>query len=443
MIDQLKNIVGENAIYTSGDEISKYVVAGKLPSILVFPTTVEQISKIMKLARREKKKLAIFGNNNLGNFGARIESFDLGISLNRMNKILSHEVADLTVTVEAGMNLAALQQSLKSKKQFLPLDPVNAENRTLGGIVSANSSGPLRLRYGVCRDLVLGMKIIQPDGTVIRTGGKTVKNVAGYDLSKLFIGSMGTLGAIAEITFKLFPVPADSQTICVGFDSFERIPGFAQEISSSKLVINRCEYFNHVFANGHFKDRKEFSSPHILCLNVQGHSAMVATTVQKLQAMAHDAGANAIQSFRGKDESKFWDQINQADCQDTCLHIQIAVPRSRFGDVVTSAEKVSAAQKFPAAIQSHAGNGIVNLFWNGAIDESQDKLEKWRSTIKALRLIAEGYEGSLNVYCAPIALRSPELIWGEVKKSFSFMKSIKSKYDVHQVIAGGRFVGGL
>jgi glycolate oxidase FAD binding subunit len=287
------------------------------------------------------------------------------------------------------------------------------------------------------------MKIVQPDGTVIRTGGKTVKNVAGYDLSKLFIGSMGTLGAIAEITFKLFPLPADSQTICVGFDSFGSIPGFAQAISYSKLVINRCEYFNHVFTNEHFKDRKKFSSPHILCLDVQGHSAMVATTVQKLQEMAHDAGAFAIQSFREKDESIFWDQINQGDCKDTCLHIQIAVPRSRFGDVVTSAEKVSTEQKSPAAIQSHAGNGIVNLFWNGAIDGSQDKIENWRSAIKAFRQIAESYEGSLTVHCAPIALRTPELVWGEENTSFALMKSIKSKYDVHQVIAGGRFVGGL
>ncbi|MCU0646216.1 MAG: FAD-binding oxidoreductase [bacterium] len=375
MIDQLKTIVGDNAIYDSGNEISKYVVAGKIPSILVFPTTVEQISKIMKLAQREKKKISIFGNNSECNFGAAIESFDLGISLNRMNKILSHEVADLTVTVEAGMNLAALQQSLKSKKQFLPLDPVNAENRTLGGIVSANSSGPWRLRYGVCRDLVLGLKVVQPDGTVIRTGGKTVKNVAGYDLSKLFIGSMGTLGVITEITFKLFPLPADSLSICVGFNSFERIPGFARAISSSKLIINRCEYFNRIFASEHFSDIIEFSAPHVLIFDVQGNSAMVTTTVQKLQEMAHDAGAIAIQSFRE--------------------------------NVVTSAEKVSTEQKSPAAIQSHAGNGIVNLFWNGAIDGSHDLIENWRSTIKALRQSAESYGGSLTVHHAPIALRSP------------------------------------
>ena len=443
MKDQLKNIVGDNAIYDSGDEISKYSVAGKIPSILVFPTTVEQISKIVKLARREKKKIAIFGNNSLGNFGATIESFDLGISLNRMNKILSHEVADLTVTIEAGMNLATLQHSLKSRKQFLPIDPINADNRTLGGIVSANSSGPLRLKYGVCRDLVLGMKIVQPDGTIIRTGGKTVKNVAGYDLSKLFIGAMGTLGVITEITFKLFPLLFDSQTLCVGFDSFDKIPGLAQSICSSKLVVNRCEYYNCVFANELFNDAIAFSSPHVFILNVQGHSDMVATTVEKLQAMVQNAGAKAIESFAGKEEAKLWDQINRGDCKDLCLHVQIAVPKSRFGAVVTSVENHSAEQQFPAAIQSHAGNGIINLFWNGAIEGNQDKIDNWRSTIKLLRQVAESYGGSLIVHRAPIALRSPELVWGEQNNSFAFMKAIKSKYDVHQIIAAGRFLGGL
>ena len=443
MIDQLKNIVGDNAICDSGDQLSKYAVAGKIPPVLVFPTTVDQISSIVKLARREKKKISIFGNNSECNFGATPESFDLGISLSRMNKILSHEVADLTVTVEAGVNLATLQQALKSKIQFLPLDPINAENRTLGGIVSANSSGPWRLRYGVCRDLVLGLKVVQPDGTVIRTGGKTVKNVAGYDLSKLFIGSMGTLGVITEITFKLFPLPADSQSICVGFDSFEKIPGFARAISSSKLVINRCEYFNRIFASEHFSDFIEFSSPHVLILDVQGHSAMVTTTVQKLQAMAHDAGATAIQTFTGKNEVKLWDQISRSDCRDLCFHVQLAVPKSRFGDVATSVEKFAEEWKSPVAIQSYAGNGIINLFWDGSIEGNRDKIENWRSAIKSLRQIAESYGGSLTVHRAPIALRSPELVWGEENKSFALMKSIKSKYDVHQVIAGGRFVGGL
>lgn len=443
MIEQLKNIVGDTAIYKSGDELSKYSVTSKKPSILAFPTTVEQIANIMKLARREKKKIAVFGNNSQGNFGAAIEPFDLGISLDRMNKILSHDVADLTVTVEAGMNLATLQKSLESKKQFLPLDPIHAESRTLGGIIAANSSGPWRLRYGVCRDLALGMKIVQPDGTIIRTGGKTVKNVAGYDLSKLFVGSMGTLGIITEIALKLFPVPADSQTLCAGFDSFEKIPDLARAICSSKLVISRCEYCNSVFASRHFKDLTELTSPHLLLLNVQGHSEMTATTIEKLHAMARDAGATAIQTFTDKNDAQLWDQINRAECSDWCLHIQLAVPKAHFGDVVIFAEKYAEERQHAIAIQSHAGNGIINLFLNGSIDGNGNMNESSRKAIEALRQLAENCQGSLTVHCAPIELRTPDLVWGEQNKSFSVMKSIKSKYDPHQVIAAGRFVGGL
>jgi FAD/FMN-containing dehydrogenase len=178
-------------------------------------------------------------------------------------------------------------------------------------------------------------------------------------------------------------------------------------------------------------------------LNVQGHSEMAATTIKKLQVMARDAGATAIQTFNGKNDVKLWDQINRGECKDLCLHVQMAAPKAHFDDVVTSAEKYAGERQHPVAIQSHAGNGIINLFWNSSIEGNGDKIENWRATIKALRQLAENYGGSLTIHCAPIELRTPELVWGEENKSFSIMKSIKSKYDPHQVIAAGRFLGGL
>lgn len=443
MIDQLKNIVGENAIIAGGEQLAEYGIAGKMPLSLVFPTTVEQISKIMKLARRLKKTIAIFGNNSQCNFGAAIEPFDLALSLHRMNKILSHEVADLTVTVEAGLNLATLQKSLKSKKQFLPLDPILFEHRTLGGIVAANSAGPLRFTYGVCRDLVLGMKVVLPDGAVIRVGGKTVKNVAGYDLSKMFIGAMGTLGVITELTFKLFPLPGASQTMVAGFDSFEKIPAIFRKLHSSKLVIHRCEYVNHTFVQQRMGDTIKFFAPHYFIVTIMGHPAMVATTAQKLHDLLHDAGTMRIQDFDGKNETKFWDRINQGYGKDTRLHLQLSVPRSHLNNVVTFVETISSEQQSPIAIQSHAGNGIIDLLWHGAIDESLDRIENWKATIRSLRQLVENYGGSLIVCHAPLELRRPELIWGEPGKRFSLMNSIKTKYDPHQIIAAGRFVGGL
>ncbi|UCE08528.1 MAG: FAD-binding oxidoreductase, partial [bacterium] len=205
MTDKFQKLIGDEIISDSLIDREKFSLAGETPTIVIFPTAIAHISKIMTFANRERIKILISGNNSQHYFGSAIETPDWCISLNRLNKIIEHEVVDLIITVEAGVTFSQLQKFLTVYRQFLPLDPINTNQRTLGGIVATNSAGPLRLQYGSCRDLILGLKVVLPDGTIIRTGGKTVKNVAGYDLSKLFIGSMGTLGVITEITFKLSP----------------------------------------------------------------------------------------------------------------------------------------------------------------------------------------------------------------------------------------------
>ena len=127
------------------------------------------------------------------------------MSTKRLNKVIEYEPADLTVTVESGIRLSDLQKELAVHRQYLPLNPPYADNCTIGGIVATNSSGPLRLRHGTARNLVLGLHVMLANGTVVKSGGKVVKNVAGYDLNKLYIGSYGTLGIITEVSLKLMP----------------------------------------------------------------------------------------------------------------------------------------------------------------------------------------------------------------------------------------------
>jgi len=130
-----------------------------------------------------------------------------GIHLDALNRVVEHEPHDMTVTVEAGLTLARLQADLSRSRQWLPLDPPHPERLTVGALLAANASGPRRFGYGTCRDYLLGIKVVLADGRVIHSGGKVVKNVAGYDLAKLFVGSQGSLGVIAQATFKLRPLP--------------------------------------------------------------------------------------------------------------------------------------------------------------------------------------------------------------------------------------------
>src|SRR3990172_484914 len=146
---------------------------------------------------------------------------DVGVSLARLNRVLAYDPGDLTLTVEAGAPLAAVEATLREQKQFLPAMTAYFERAAVGVLVAVNASSPLRFAYGTWRDFIVGMKFVSGEGKLVKTGGRVVKNVAGYDLSKLLIGSLGTLGIITEINFKCFPLPAQTGTFIAGFQELD------------------------------------------------------------------------------------------------------------------------------------------------------------------------------------------------------------------------------
>ena len=162
-------------------------------------------------------------------------------SLRRLGRLLEHEPGDLTVTAEAGMTVARLQTALRARGQWLSLDPPDAERATLGGVVAANASGPRRQLYGTVRDLLIGLTVVTADGALVRGGGKVVKNVAGYDLPKLFVGSHGTLGIIVETTFKLRPLPDEERLVAVGFDRLKDCGAAARALLAGDLIPSTLE----------------------------------------------------------------------------------------------------------------------------------------------------------------------------------------------------------
>lgn len=441
MKEYLKKHVGEKAIFTSAEESKKFTIAGKTPSVVIIPEKIDQLKSVMALAQKERKKLLILGNNSQQKFGAVIEQPDWVISLSRLNKIISHDVADLTVTVEPGITLPRLQQHLKSSNQFLPLDPIGGDRRSVGGIAATNSSGPFRLLYGTCRDLTLGMKVVLPDGAIIKAGGKTVKNVAGYDLTRLFIGSMGTLGTIAEITFKLSSLPEKSLTILLGFDSLDQISKFAQIICTSKLVVSRCEYLNNLFIQKYLENNLISESQHYALLNIQGHQANIDKAFEQVKKIATENKTKDYVTFSNNDETDLWNRLTRSFNQgeNTCC-FQISVPQSQLWQMLQQTEKYSTENNLLIFIQAHAGSGILNLY----LDESnQTETSKLKSHIEYLRQEAKNLQGNLIAQNIPINLRAPDIVWGKPGKNFNLMKIIKSNYDPEQLLAAGRFIGGL
>lgn len=189
------------------EERSLYTVDGIEPATVVLPSTVEELSQLLALANREGVKVVPYGGGTQMTLGNTPDSVDLVAGLSSMNGMIDHQPSDLTATVEAGMTLAKAQDSLAEAGQFLPLQAPSPEKATIGGILAAAHSGPMSLQYGSPRDWLIGIKVVNADGKVTKSGGRVVKNVTGYDMNKLYTGSLGTLGVIVEASFKLAPRP--------------------------------------------------------------------------------------------------------------------------------------------------------------------------------------------------------------------------------------------
>src|SRR5438093_5697184 len=211
-------------------------VAGVQPKLVIEPGAERELAEILRLSNEAGLAVIPRGNGTKLGWGNPPTRADLILSTTRLNEIIEHAWADLTVTVEAGCTIQRLQETLAQHGQRLALDPLWPEKATIGGVLSANDSGALRLRFGALRDLIIGATIALADGTLASSGGKVVKNVAGYDLPKLLTGALGTLGVITRAIFRLHPLPHNVQSFTIAARDLDDANRLMLAVQSSRLV---------------------------------------------------------------------------------------------------------------------------------------------------------------------------------------------------------------
>jgi glycolate oxidase FAD binding subunit len=248
-LDTLRAIVGPTNVLT-GIELASYVVEGRTPEAAVFPGSLEEVAAVVAVAARARWPLTPWGGGTAVSVGMPAARAGLVLGLGRMSRVLEHEPGDLTATVEAGLTMDALQAALRRREQWLSLDPTDADRATIGGVLATSASGPRRHLYGTARDLLIGVTVVTADGAVVKGGGKVVKNVAGYDLPKLFIGSYGTLGIIVEATVKLRPLPDHERLVAIRFDRLKDAGVAARAIMASDLIPNAIDLLDAAAARG-------------------------------------------------------------------------------------------------------------------------------------------------------------------------------------------------
>jgi glycolate oxidase FAD binding subunit len=394
-------------------------VAGIQPQFVVEPGTEQELANVLKLANDAGLAVLPRGGGTKLAWGNPPQRADIVLTTARLNAILEHAWSDLTVTVEAGCTFKQLRETLAEHGQRLALDALWPSRATVGGILSTNDSGALRLRFGSLRDLVIGVTLALPDGTLAKSGGKVVKNVAGYDLPKLVTGALGTLGVVTRATFRLHPLPKESRTI----SCLARAPQEAQRhilaIQNSKLA--------HSALQVRFVESMQ---PQIDVIFEATQAGLTAQVEQLKAILAPSATVDSGPPVWNARQELF---SAAKDNESGAALAKISILPAQIAEAFEKPRSVAANQiRCNAVIQA---TGIGSVYLEAPPAALADALKTLRSKFEAMG-------GSLMIAHRPSAMFALDA-WGDPGDALPLMRSIKQQFDPKSTLNPGRFVGGI
>ncbi|HWU40712.1 MAG TPA: FAD-binding oxidoreductase, partial [Candidatus Acidoferrum sp.] len=398
----LEGIVGADNVRADG-ELRRYAVDGVVPKTVVLPSNVEEVSAVLAACSQSGAAVVPWGGGSSMTLGAVPQKVDVVLCLSRLDQILDHEPADMTSTVQAGVVLSQYQGRLRNHGQILALDPPNETRATIGGILAANLSGSRRIRYGSARDLLIGVRVVHADGTVTKGGAKVVKNVTGYDMNKLYVGSLGTLAVIVEATFRLYPIPAAEHTWVAPFPTARSAREAVAKLLASPLVPSAVELLNASAAAEVCRQSgvTPGSGQCILAVAVASVPEGVKAQLAQAREMGGQAGGHDGLILEGEAHEKFWSAVrNFEGGQNGAVVLKASVLLDRVGDAVTQGESVAQKHGLSVAIVSEAGTGIVRYYLR-AEGAEPDRIRRLADAVPPLRAFATDAKGSLVVLHAP------------------------------------------
>jgi glycolate oxidase FAD binding subunit len=391
------------------------------------PGSADELAETLQAADSAGQVVAPIGGGTQLDLGMPPARVDIGLETTALHGVVDYEPADLTVTVEAGMRFAELQRLLGDQGQFLALDPSAEATATIGGLVATNASGPLRFSSGTARDLVIGTRVANPDGTLTRAGGRVVKNVAGYDLNKLYIGSLGTLGVIVELSFKLAPVPPATACVVGQFgdlDSARTVIATVIRSSLSPLAIELLGPGPAALAAG-------VDSGYGLAFSVGGYPLTVARQQRDLTALIRAHRGEALEA-----SETTWSDLAalRLAARGRALVLKASAPLSASAVLVQILSR--GLDGLGPVVWAHAGSGVA--YAAADAPGSPDLLHQLRSEVEVL-----GSNASLVIQRCPTALKAGIDVWGDPGSSVALMRALKQQLDPNRTLNRGRYVGGI
>lgn len=401
-------------------QIQDALASSNPPSCIVYPHTQEQLATIMAEAYRHNWRVLICGGSSKLSWGALVENVELVISTERINKLIDRAVGDLTVTVEAGMKFCELQATLAKANQFLALNPANPSMATIGGIVATANTGSFRQRYGSVRDQLLGISFVRADGEIATAGGRVVKNVAGYDLMKLFTGSYGSLGIITRVTFRVYPMQQVSATVVL-IGSSDGISQAARILRASALTPTQADLLSAQLVSD-----LDLGNGAGLVVKFQSIPESVEEQSNRLLEVAQKLSLLGVK-FSDSEETNLWKRLQEQmyfGTTDSPIVCKIGVLPTAAMEILNRLKSVDRG-----LIHNGSGLGIVQF-------ENEGEILKMRS-------LCQKHSGFLSILQAPPSVKNKIDVWGYAGNTLELMQGIKKQFDSKNLLNPGRFLGGI
>lgn len=388
---------------------------------LVIPNSEKTLGEVVSIAQQNHYSIVPCGNHSKVTWAGLPSDFDFYLSTRHLNQIIDHAVGDLTLTAQAGVTLTQLQHQLKQYNQFLPIDPAYPETATLGGIVATADTGSWRERYGGVRDLLIGISFVRADGEIAKAGGRVVKNVAGYDLMKLFTGSYGTLGIITQVTFRTYPLPPHAATVILTGEN-ENITQAAQMLRNSTLTPTRADLLSpFVVEKLHLGNS---------CALIVRFETIIESIEKQIEQLTVISESLSLEITQRENEELLWNQLESL----TVVYPDTDQITCKIGFLPTAAKEFfeELPDRTYAIIHNKSGLGKLVFLQNNPL-----------SDIKKMRQFCEQNQGFLTILEAPNTIKKEIDSWGYSGNALTMMQKIKAQFDPQKQFNPNRFVGGI
>jgi glycolate oxidase FAD binding subunit len=398
-------------------------IDGLRPKLLVRPASAEEAAACLRVCSDNDAAVVPAGGMTWLERGNPLKRCEVVLSLERMRDIVDYSPPDLTATVQAGLMLSEFNAVTEKQRQWLPLDPPGFRTASLGAVASCNSSGALRLGFGTPRDYVIGLKLAHADGSQSKSGGRVVKNVAGYDMNKLYVGSYGTLAILTELTFKLRPLPDRSSTVMITSRYRETLFKLAKQVLGSEFQPASVVLTSRICASLSTNWPDD-----VLVIRFIDSEAAVENQMNHVTRLTDDDSKTAVLGEAEADA--LWAAV--ADFDNREIQVRLSVLRS---SVPAAFEKALLAG-FECVASADIGTGIIRVGFDADERTGIDHIQRLRS-----RETPFGVE--VVVEKAPVGVRRTVDSWGEIGSAAELMRSIKQRFDPQSILNPGKFVLGL